>query len=794
MRNRHTPPLTRGEALFLDDVPEPADLVHGTVFTSPLPHARVIALDTSAAEASPGVVAVLRAADVPGQNQIGAIIQDEPLLAEGEVHFTGQPLVLVVAETPEQARAAARAVRVELEELPPIFDPRLAAARGQLISPSRTLCLGDPDAVWADCEVVVSGRVDSGGQEHLYLETQGSIAWPQEQGGVKILAGTQAPTAVQRIAARVLGLAMNAVEVEVVRLGGAFGGKEDQATVWAVMAALAAHRVRRPVKLVLSRLEDLRWTGKRHPYSSDFTIGLDHEGKILAYEVTLYQNAGAAADLSPAILERTMFHATASYAVPNARVTALSCRTNLPPNTAMRGFGAPQAMFVMEAAIHKAAIALGREPSEIQRANLLDDHDRLPFGMEVTRCRARRAFAEAARRYRLAELQDMVRAHNREHRLSKRGVAAMPVCFGISFTTTFLNQASALVHVYTDGSVGVSTGAVEMGQGVNMKILAVAAHTLGVAPERITVASTSTARVANTSPTAASSGADMNGRATETACASIRERLTAVAAGKLGCRPDDVTIAEDQVLRGGASAGLGWEELVWLAYTSRVNLSAQAHYATPGIHYDKIRERGTPFAYHVYGTAVVEVSLDCLRGTYTVDRVGVVHDAGRSLDPLIDRGQVEGGLLQGIGWMTMEELVYDQGRVVSDSLTTYKVPDIHAAPEVSSCFLEDADNPAAVLSSKAIGEPPFMYGIGAYFALLEAMRSFRPDREGLYSAPLTPEKVLLYLYGESEGDELPMAYDTPLVLHLPTPAPDASVEVGGPGVEERTDDERGEQP
>jgi xanthine dehydrogenase large subunit len=741
-------PHARGESLFIADLPDPAGTLHAAVLASPLAHGRITRLDTTAAAGMPGVARILTASDIPGANQIGGIVQDEPLLAEDVVHFVGQPVAVVVADTPRRARAGAAAIALELEELPAVFDPRAAAAAGELIVPSRTIACGDVDAAWGNCAVVVSGRADSGGQEHLYLETQAALTIPQGGGRLRILSSTQAPTAVQRIAARVLGLPMNAIEVDVARLGGAFGGKEDQATPWAVITALAARTLGRPVRIELERGEDMRMTGKRHPYSSDFRLGLAADGAILAYEATYYQNAGAAADLSPAILERSLLHASGSYVVPNLRVTAHSCRTNLPPFTAFRGFGAPQAMFVIESAITRAAEALGVDRVEIQRRNLLAAGDRFPYGMPAQQGHARRSFAELEERFEVARVRAAAAAFNREHPLVKRGVALMPVCFGISFTSTFLNQAAALVHVYTDGSVSVSTAAVEMGQGVNAKIIAVAARSLGVDAGRISIETTNTLRVANTSPTAASSGADMNGRAAEMACLAIRDRLRAVAAELLGVAPEQVAIAGDRVLRDGAAVELGWERLVWEAYTRRVSLSAQAHYATPRIHYDRSREQGEPFAYHVYGAAMVEVTVDCLRGTCTVDRVCAVHDAGRSLDPLVDLGQLEGGVVQGLGWMTMEELLFGDGRNLSDTLSTYKVPDILAAPAIEAVFLDDADNPHAVMHSKAIGEPPFMYGIGAYFALLDAMRAFRPDREAFFHAPMTPERILMFLHGD----------------------------------------------
>lgn len=750
MSNREIGPHTRGTSLFVGDLPDPPGLLHAAVLASTVPHARIVRLDTTPATQIDGVACVLTAADIPGENQIGGIVQDEPLLAEGEVHFIGQPIVITVADTPRRAREAAQAIVVEYDELPGVFEPRQAAAAGSLIVPSRTFSSGNVDDAWASCEVVVEGSTESGGQEHLYLETQAALVIPQEGRRLRIVSSTQAPTAVQRIVARVLGLSMNDLEVDVARLGGAFGGKEDQATPWAAVAALAASILRRPVRIALTRGEDNRMTGKRHPYSSDFKIGLDAEGRILAYEATYYQNAGAAADLSPAILERSLFHATGSYFIPNVRVTALSCRTNLPPFTAFRGFGAPQAMFVIESAIARAAEVMDLPHRVIQEANLIDEGDAFPYGQRAQQGTARRAFDEVLERFDVASLEREVAEFNRSHVLVKRGVAMMPVCFGISFTSAYLNQAAALVHVYTDGSVSVSTGAVEMGQGVNAKILNVAAHALGIDPDRITVETTNTLRVANTSPTAASSGADMNGAATEIACRSIIERLRPVAADILGTKADRITLDGGRVIVKGKPSDLTWERLVSEAYFRRISLSAQAHYATPKIHFDRETEKGEPFAYHVYGSAVVEATVDCLRGIYTIDRVRIIHDAGKSLNPLIDMGQLEGGLVQGIGWMTVEELVFADGHNLSDTLSTYKIPDILAVPQIEGYFLEDADNPNAVMQSKAIGEPPLMYGIGAYFALLDAMRAFRPDRETFFHAPMTPERVLMFLHGDRQ--------------------------------------------
>lgn len=747
--NHHEAVLhVRGEARFVDDEPTPAGTLHAAVVTSPTAHGRLLGIDAGEAERLPGVRAILTCRDVPGKNQVGTIIPDEPLLAEAAVHYLGQPVALVVADSDAQARRAARAVHVHVEPLPPVFDARAAYARGELIFPQRTFARGDVDSAWAACAVVVAGRAETGAQEHVYLETQGAVAIPGEGGTLRLLSATQAPTAVQRVVAGVLGVPMHRVEVEVRRLGGGFGGKEDQATPWAGLAALGAWCTGRPVKLVLRRQEDMRWTGKRHPYSSDFRIGLDRDGRILAYEVFFYQNAGATADLSPAILERTLFHATNAYFIPHVRATAASCRTNLPSNTAFRGFGGPQAMFVLEAAIARAAAEMGLEPAEIQRRNLLREGEEFPYGMRMASSALTRCWTEAETRYDLPAIRRRAAEFNDAHRLEKQGVAVMPVCFGISFTNTVLNQAGALVHVHTDGSVSVSTGAVEMGQGTAPKLRQVAAATLGIDPERVRIDSTSTSRVASTSPTAASTGPDMNGHATRLAGEAILARLREVAARRLAVA-DAATIGirAGQVHVLGRPAGFSWAELVGAAYAERVSLSAHAHYATPRIHFDKATGRGEPFAYHACGVAIVEATVDVLRGECRIDAVRVVHDAGHSIDPLVDRGQVEGGLLQGIGWMTMEEVLHlPSGGVATDTLTTYKVPDLYAAPdEVEVHFLEPGGEPAGIMGAKAVGEPPLMYGIGAFFAVHAAIRAARPGTDTHFVAPLSAERILAAL-------------------------------------------------
>ena len=741
-----------GRSVYLDDIPVLRDTLFGAVFASPVAHGRIVSFDCGMALQQPGVVAVFSARDVPGENQIGGIIPDEPLFADGEVHFCGQPIAFVVAHDEHTARKALKHIRVEIAEMEVITDPREACRRGMLLIPPRTFRSGNIDAAWLQCAHIFEGTTESGGQEHLYIETQGAYACPTENNGIKIHSSTQGPTLVQHTTAVVLGIPMHRVEVDVARLGGGFGGKEDQATAWACMVALAAYKLQKPVKMCLHRLDDMQMTGKRHPYSADFRIGLTNDLKIIAYQAIMYQNGGAAADLSPAILDRSLFHATNCYHIANTEILAYSCKTNLPPNTAFRGFGGPQAMFIMESAIAKAAHELGLPAIEIQQRNLLSEGDVFHYGQTARHVNIGTCLQEASSRFDLPNLIKRVNEFNAANTEMKKGLALMPICFGISFTNKRMNQAHSLVHVYHDGSIGVSTGAVEMGQGVNAKIRQVAAAVFSVDASRIKLETTNTSRVANTSPTAASSGADLNGKATQIACNAILARLKALAAEALKANEQEIEVREEWVWKNKQITHMHWEQLVELAVGERVSLSETGHYATPYIDFDKEAAKGHPFAYHVYGVAILETTVDCIRGIYHFDRALIVHDFGNSINPLIDLGQVEGGLVQGIGWMTMEEVVYNEkGRLLSDSLSTYKVPDIYAVPEDVQCIPLDTNGPElAIMRSKAVGEPPFMYGIGAFFALQNAIKAFNPDYVPDFDAPLTPEKVLMRLFGVQE--------------------------------------------
>jgi len=752
MKNKDSRGHVRGESLFLDDINVRQGTLCGLVFDSPIAHGKIKNIDYSEAEKLDGIVKILTHNDIPGENQIGGIIPDEPLFAEDEVHYIGQPIAFIVADTLSIAKKARKLIKVEIEELPVITTAKEAFEKGLFISPLRKFELADTTKAFEDCNYVFEGETFTNGQEHLYLETQGSYAFPLENGNIKIISSTQGPTQVQKTCARVLGLSMHNIEVEVIRLGGGFGGKEDQATPWAVMAALGVKVLNRPVKIILERHDDMRMTGKRHPYSSRFKIGLNKQLKIIAFEAEFLQNSGAAADLSPAIAERTLFHATNSYFIPNVKVTVHSCKTNLPPNTAFRGFGGPQGMFVIEAAIAKASDKLNVPAYKIQEANLLADGDEFPFGQIAEHVESQNSWKQATTHFNLPEEERKIAVFNQENTHAKKGLAIMPICFGISFTNTPMNHARALVHIYQDGSVGISTGAVEMGQGVNTKMLQIVAMAFGIDPDKVKIETTNTTRVANTSPTAASSTADLNGKALLKACELLKDRLENVVQQKLKLNPEtSVSFKENSVWVDGKKSSLGWKQLVMEAFLKRINLSEHAHYATPQIHFDKSKEKGHPFAYHVYGTSITTVTLDCIRGTYEFDAVEIVHDFGQSMNPGIDLGQVEGALVQGIGWLTMEEISYDKnGRLLSNTLSTYKVPDIYAVPDkVEIVPLETEGNEMAILKSKAVGEPPLMYGIGAYFAIQNAIRAFNPNSRLKFDAPFTPEKVLLSLYEQN---------------------------------------------
>lgn len=741
----------KGITAYIDDLPEPKDCLQAAVRLSESARGRILGIDGGKALALDPSVVIVTYADIPGENQIGFNKPDEILLPETGWEYCGQPLVLALARTRQIARRAASLVEIKGEDLPAVFDPRESAAKGDFILPSRTILSGDPDKAFARCRHVVSGRVDSGGQEHVYLETQGAYAERRDAGRMFVISSTQSPTGVQRAISQALGLEMNKVEVETRRIGGGFGGKEDQAAIWASLAALGAWVSGKPVKLYLNRRDDMRATGKRHPYSTDFRIGCDGNGKVLAFTAEYYQNSGCTCDLSPAILSRTVLHATGSYHIPDVKVTGHMCRTNLPSFTAFRGFGAPQAFLAIEAAFDALAAASGIDAIELKRRNLFKEGDITHYGMPMTRVRAMESFDRLLAKIEWEKLRASIAEFNDSHGTEKKGAAVIPVCFGISFTKLQMNQAGALVHVYLDGSVLVSTGAIEMGQQVSHKIALIVAETLGIPLDRITVQRSTTLTVANTVPTAASTGADLNGMAACAACVTIRSRLAKKAAAMCGASEERIDIRDGVVFAEGRKTRLSWDALVREANADRIDLSAHGFYSTPGLFYDMKAERGSPFAYFVYGTACVTARVDIVRGTYALESAVIVHDGGNSLDKAVDLGQIEGALAQGLGWSLLEDLRFDgEGRPLTDTLSTYKVPDEDFMPErIDVEFLPGIDNPCAPFNSKAVGEPPLQYGIAGYFAVLDALRAAKPGLEMPCEIPLTPEKILSALEGGS---------------------------------------------
>ena len=756
MKNIDAKGHVTGKSIYVDDIPTINGTLYGVIFDSPLAHGHIESVDYSKALTLPGVITILTHEDIPGKNQIGGIIPDEELFASKDVHFAGQPIALIIAESNQIGFEARKLIDINILEKEVIVDPREAQKKDQLILPPRTFELGDTENSWEKCAHIFEGQADSNGQEHLYIETQGAYAIPLENGQIRISSSTQGPTAVQRTTATVLNVGMHKIEVDVVRLGGGFGGKEDQATPWAVMAALGVQILNKPVKVILSRMDDMRLTGKRHPYSSDYKIGFSKDLKIMAYETTFFQNAGAAADLSPAVMERTLFHATNSYFIPNVKATAYSCKTNLPPNTAFRGFGGPQGMFVIESALAHAAQELGVSAYQLQKNNLLKNGNEFPYGQIADGVELTKIWSEMESKFDIEAVEKEINDFNSSNTDIKKGFSLMPVTFGISFTKTPMNQARALVHIYTDGSVGVSTGAVEMGQGVNTKMLQITAQVFSLDPKRVRLESTNTTRVANTSPSAASSTADLNGKALHQACSALLERLKNCAADHFGAQSKDIEIKSETIYCQGERTDIRWNDLVLMAFLKRICLTENGHYATPRINFDMEKEKGHPFAYHVYGLALTEITVDCIRGTSQFDSVKIVHDFGKTMNPSVDFGQIEGGLVQGIGWMTMEEISYnDKGQLLSNSLSTYKIPDIYSVPkDVIIEPLETEGNDMAILKSKAVGEPPLMYGIGAYFAIENAVRAFNPNFNSTFDAPFTHEKILMGLYEISESERV----------------------------------------
>lgn len=742
---------TSGEAKYVDDLPAPAGMLVAQVVCSTHARGRIRGLDTSKAKRVPGVLAVLTARDVPGENNVGPVVHDEELLASEEVHYLGQAIALVVGETYEACRAGVAAVKVDLEVLPAVVTIEDAIAKQSWLSELHLMQRGDASAGLATADVRFQGEVRTGGQDHFYLETQVTLAVPEEGNALKLYCSTQHPSEVQTIVAHALGWQRHQLVVEVPRMGGGFGGKETQAANYAAMASLAALVTGRPVKVWLNRDQDMMWTGKRHPFLTRFDVGFSKEGMLVALDAQLYSDGGFSSDLSRAILDRAMFHSDNGYFLPHVKLTGRVAKTNLPSNTAFRGFGGPQGMAVIEDLISRFCERTGLDPVEVRRKNLYGAAPRnlTPFWQEVNDNRLPRIFEELLASSDYVKRKVEIAAFNSKNAHVKRGLALTPVKFGISFTTSFLNQAGALVQLYGDGSLQLNHGGTEMGQGLHTKMLAICAHELGVAPSSVRVMNTATDKVPNTSATAASSGSDLNGQAVKVACETLRERLRPVAARLLGVPSDsakDILFAGGRVfLASRPELALPFEKVSSEAYLSQVSLSAAGFYKTPDISYDRTTGRGRPFHYFAYGAAVCEVELSGLTGEHRLRRVDILHDVGNSLVPTIDRGQVEGGFIQGVGWLTCEEVRFDEkGFLRTHSPDTYKIPAFGDAPlQFNVALLQNAPQAEVIHGSKAVGEPPLMLALAVVAALRDAVAGFGPKgREVALPMPATPEALL----------------------------------------------------
>ena len=742
-----------GRAAYTDDLPEPRDLLHLAVGMSAKAHARVRRMDLGAVRASAGVVDVLLPADIPGANNYGSIVADDPILADGLVQYAGQPMFAVAATSVDAARLAARQARVDYEELEAILDPVTAVGRGSFVLPSETLVRGDPDKAMREAPRRVRRRVLLGGQDHFYLEGHVAMALPQEDGGMLIYSSTQHPDEVQSIVAHATRRDAKDVVVVCRRMGGAFGGKESQAALIAVLAALAADKTGRSCKLRLDRDDDMVMTGKRHDFVIEYDAGFDDTGRIHGVNFMFASRCGMSADLSGPVNDRAMFHCDNAYFLDNVRIVSHRCKTNTVSNTAFRGFGGPQGMFAIEYLVDDIARVLGRDPLEVRRRNFYGKTERnvTHYRQTVEDFCADTLFdmlvADSDYLARRAE----TRRFNQENRVLKRGIAITPVKFGISFTSTLLNQAGALVHVYKDGTVQLNHGGTEMGQGLYIKVAQVVADELGVTTDRIRITAADTSKVPNASATAASSGADMNGKAAQKAACKIRARLSAFAAGHYGVSEADIDFVDNEVRVG--ARRVPFADLVRLAWAERISLSATGYYRTPKINYDRATFSGRPFFYYAYGAAVTEVIVDTLTGEYRILRADILHDCGDSLNPGVDLGQVEGGYVQGVGWLTSEELWWDAAGVLgTHAPSTYKIPTCSdLAPDFRVKLTENmANREKTIFRSKAVGEPPLMLALSAFLALRDAVAGNDLMMPNL-DAPATPEAILRALggmYGE----------------------------------------------
>jgi len=717
-----------GEAVYINDM-QFDGLLTGHIVKSPHAYARIVSVNFEKAMQLKGVKTILSFDDIPGENQMGPIVHDEQCLAENEVLFIGQAVLLIAAETKDIALEAEKQIEIEYETMEAITDLEKAMAKNKRLNPPRKIECGDIKSAFKNSAFIVDGEIKTGGQEHWYLETQSSIAIPGEDKDMKVFSSTQHPSETQAIVAEVLGIHRNDVEVEIRRMGGAFGGKETQANHYAAWAALLANETRLPVKIHLTRDEDQIMTGKRHPFFNKYKVGFNNDGIIQALDIDLNINAGSSTDLTMAILERAMFHVDNAYYIPNLRVVGNSWKTNLPSNTAFRGFGGPQGMAIIEAIIDRIARFLKKDPLEVRRINFYQQKINLKthYGQIVENNRLDLIFEQLSKSADYYSRRKKIKLFNAENEFCKKGLAMTPVKFGISFTTSFLNQAGVLVNIYQDGTVLVNHGGTEMGQGLNTKIIEIAASEFGIDSKNIKVNATNTSKVPNTSATAASSGTDLNGMAVKNAIGKLKMRLAKVALKEWNYderKTEDVVFHDNMIfISSQKKLNLQFPELINIAYLNRTSLSATGFYKTPDIFYNRDKGKGKPFHYFAFGMSVSEVSIDTLTGSMKLLRTDILHDVGKSLNELIDIGQIEGAFVQGLGWVTTEDMKYDKnGNLLNHSPDTYKIPGIADIPnDFRVEILKNVPNPNTIRQSKAVGEPPFMHAFSVWLAIKDAV-------------------------------------------------------------------------
>ncbi|WP_312054609.1 xanthine dehydrogenase molybdopterin binding subunit [Pantoea brenneri] len=735
-----------GEACFIDDKPELPGLLHLCPRLSEHAHARISRIDVQPCYAIPGVVSVLTWQDVPGINDVGPLEPGDPLLAHDKVEYLGQIVMVVAAESPDAARAGAAAAVIEYEVLEPLLDVEQALAQNSFVQEPHVHQRGDVEAALARAPHRITGSFHIGGQEHFYLETQTALVIPGEDQQLQVFSSTQNPTEVQKLVAEVMGISMNQVTIDMRRMGGGFGGKETQAAGVACLCAIVARQTGRAAKMRLSRRDDMRITGKRHPFFVRYEVGVEDDGLLCGVKIDLAGNCGYSLDLSGSIVDRAMFHADNAYYLGDARITGYRCRTNTASNTAYRGFGGPQGMVAIEQIMDHIARERGLDPLALRKRNYYGKQDRniTHYHQQVEDNLLDEITEQLEQSSDYQARRAEIRAFNARSPLLKRGLALTPVKFGISFTSSFLNQAGALILIYTDGTVQLNHGGTEMGQGLNTKIIQIVAEVLQIEVDKIQITATDTGKVPNTSPTAASSGADLNGKAAQNAAEILRDRMTQMLCQLHQCDASEVSF-RNGIVRA-AEKHYTFADVAQLAWLNQVPLSANGYYRVPGIHYDRLAGRGQPFYYFAYGAACCEVVIDTLTGEYRLLRADILHDVGASLNPAIDIGQVEGGFVQGVGWLTCEELVWsEKGQLLTDGPASYKIPAISDVPaDLRVTLVENRKNPQdTVFHSKAVGEPPFMLGIAAWCALQDAVASVGGYvQHPQLDAPATPERVL----------------------------------------------------